>query len=382
MHGMFRILVHIATCSSLALVVPAALPQPIETSQTVLIGLIGSMKISRGQSSRDAAQLAIDEANKRGIKINGKTTYFKLFVADDKSDVNLSPITARAVLAAGVVAVIGHLTTDASIAAAPVYREAGIAQISPTAAGAGFTRLNYPTIFQLLGNSDITPRYLTNALHDFMKARRVVIVDDGTRLGTDLAGKLTENLRDSGIQIVNQDQLANDKTSDFNAAMSKIRSANADVVYFAGVFPQSIAFSQRIVQQGLKSKLLLAGGSINTDFPQRSDDYAEGTMLLAPGTAPGKIPDFKRLEKIYKEQFKAPLIPQSWFAFDAINLLIEAMKQADTVNGKLLVPVLHAMQYNGVSGPISFEKDGRLKNPRYTLYEASKGSWRPVQVFP
>lgn len=356
--------------------------QAQETSETVLIGVIGPMTLSRGQSSRDAAQFAVDEANKQNIRIGGKKTQFKLFIADDKNDVNIAVLTARSAVAAGVVGMVGHYSTDASIAAAPIYRDAGIPQVSPTAAGRDFTKLNYPTIFQLLGNSDITSKYLAKSALDSMHAQHIVVVDNNTALGIDLAKKFIANLQGSGQHLADQIHLDNIKTSDFNAIMTRIQNAKADVVFFAGISPQTIAFSLRMRQLKMKSTLLLASGAITAEFPLRADEYAEGTMLLAPGAPIDKIPDIKRLERTYKANFQAPLIPQSWFAYDAVNLLIEAMKQADSTNPKLLSPILRNIRFNGTSGLITFDKEGNLNNPRYTLYQASKKTWQEMKTFP
>ncbi|MFL9879202.1 branched-chain amino acid ABC transporter substrate-binding protein [Herbaspirillum rhizosphaerae] len=364
------------------LALPLMTAQAQEPSQIVLIGLIGSMKLVRGQTAHDAAQLAIDEANKSDIRIGGKLTRFKLFVADDKNDVNIAAITARAAVAAGVVGVIGHLTTDASIAAAPVYRDAGIPQVSPTAAGREFTKLNYPTIFQMLGNSEVTPKYLAEAALGVIRARRIVIIDDNTSLGVDLAKNFIANLQRKGVRVVEHEQLASARTSEFNTAIAKIQNANADLVCFAGILPQTMALSSRLQQMNMNVPLLLASGAINSDFPQRSDEYPEGTMVLAPGIAPDKVADYKRLVATYREKFKAPLIPQSWLTYDAVGILIDAMKKADSTTPQRLPAILHKIKFNGVSGQISFDQEGNLNNPRYTLYRAGKGSWEAVKTFP
>lgn len=351
-------------------------------TQTVLIGYIAAMTQSRGQSLHDAAQFAVNEANKLDIRIGGKLTRFKLFVADDRNDPKLAVLSARAAVAAGVVGMVGHYSTDASIAAAPVYRDAGIAQVSPATAGREFTKLNFPTIFQLLGNSDVTPTYLVESALNILHAQRLVVVDDNTALGIDLAKKFILNLESKGSRAVVQDRLDSPKTSNFNVAMEKIRNANADVVHFAGIAPQTVAFSVRMQQLKLNSTLLLASGAIHAEFPQNASEYAEGTMLLAPGLPTNRMANFKKLEKAYKENFKAPLIPQSWCAYDAVNLLIDAMKQNDSIDPKRLSPTLRNIRFNGMSGLISFDKEGNLNNPRYTLYRASQGSWQEVRTFP
>lgn len=352
-----------------------------DANQIVLIGVIGPMSMPRGQSSRDAAQMAVDRINKQGLRINGKNVTLKLFVADDKNDLNLAVIAARAAITAGVVGVIGHLTTDASIATARIYNEAGIAQMSPTAAGREFTQLGYSTVFQMLGHSDHTARYLAETAIKVLHAKRIMVIDNDTVLGKALTKSFTAAVTRLGGTIVETDRI-NVRSSDFNLIMAKIDTSDADLVFFAGVVPQSIAFAVRLQQLGLRTKLLLAGGAINPDFPQKTKEYPEGTLVLVNGNPVERVPDFKRLEKQYRDKYASPLIPQSWFAYDAVDMLVEAMKHTDSINPRLLAPALHQMKFNGLSGPVSFSADGSVENPRYTLYRAEQHRWKTLNTLP
>lgn len=368
-------------CAAGLLLAPCTRAQTRDDNRTVLIGVIGPMSMPRGQSSRDAAQMAVDRINSQGLRVNGKNVTLKLFVADDKNDLNLAVIAARAAIAAGVVGVIGHLTTDASIATARIYNEAGIAQMSPTAAGREFTQLGYSTTFQMLGHSDYTAQYLAETAVKVLRAKRIMLIDNDTVLGKALAKSFTAAVARLGGIIVETDRI-NVRSSDFNNTMSKIRNSDADLVFFAGVVPQSIAFAARLRQLGLRTKLLLAGGAINPDFPHKTEEYPDGTLVLVNGNPVERVPDFKRLEKQYRDKYTSPLIPQSWFAYDAVDMLVEAMKRTDSLNPRLLTPALHQMKFNGLSGPISFTADGSMENPRYTLYRAEQQRWKTLNTLP
>jgi len=355
---------------------------PVEAiSQTVLIGVIGPLTIPRGESTRDAAQFAVDRINAQGLRIGDKDVRLKLFLADDKNDLNLAVINARAAVAAGVVGVVGHLTTDASIAAAKICNEAGVPQLSPTAAGREFTQLGYSTVFQLLGHSEYTAQYLAETAIKVLRAKRIMLIDNDTLLGKALArGFLTAVSRQGG-QIVESEKI-NAKSSDFNAAIAKVTSSGADLVFFAGVAPQTNAFAARLRQLGLQTRLLLAGGAINPLFPRKTEEYPEGTLVLVNGNPVEKVQNFKRLEQAYRERYTSPLIPQTWIAYDAVDMLVEAMKRAGATNPRLLSPILHQMKFNGLSGTISFAADGSLTAPPYTLYRAEQGSWKTLNTLP
>lgn len=359
---------------------PAPVPEQKERTRTVLIGFPWEVNVSRRKSALDAAQLAVDDANKKNIRIKGEKVFFKLFVADDKNSPNMAILAAHAMVAAGVVGVVGHLTTDTSIAAAKIYSDAGIPQISPTATGRPFTQLGYRTVFQLLGHSDITSMHLADSILNTIKAKRVMLIDNDTVLGRSLVTSVNRELVKRGGAVAATDTI-NALSSDFVTSMAKIKDAAVDVVLFASVVPQTIEFSRRMRQLGNNQALLLAGGAINPEFPD-AGEYAEGTWLLVSGLPPEKIPGLKSLEKRYKENFTTSILPQSLFVYDAVGVLIEAMRHTDSLDPSKLVRELHEIKYNGISGVVSFDREGSLNSPPYTLYQVRQKKWITVRVFP
>ncbi len=267
-----------------------------ENSQTALIGLATPLTTPRGQTLRDAVQQGIDDANKRNLVINGKRTVFKLFAVDDKNDNNLAAIGARAMVNAGVIGVIGHLSTDASLIGAKIYNAAGIPQISPTTTARVFTQQGYRNVFQLLGHTDITSDYLAWSALNQIKAKRIMVVDNETGLGDALANSFIKKLHAKGIEIVARASISQ-KTSDFNGVLAEAKAANADMIFLAAIVPQSMAFAQRIAQQNLTITLMLAGGAVNYNFPNASDEYGGNTWILVHGLPEDKLPGFKALKK-------------------------------------------------------------------------------------
>ncbi|WP_081768913.1 branched-chain amino acid ABC transporter substrate-binding protein [Herbaspirillum sp. RV1423] len=352
-----------------------------ENIQTALIGLAMPLATPRGQTLRDAVQQGIDDANKRNLVINGKRTVFKLFAVDDKNDNNLAALSARAMVNAGVIGVVGHLSTDASLIGAKIYNEAGIPQISPTTTARVFTQQGYRNVFQLLGHTDITGDYLAYSALNQIKAKRIMVIDNETGLGDALANSFIKRLRSKGADIVARASISQ-KTSDFNAVLDEARKQRADMIFLAAIVPQSMAFAQRMQQQNMAAALMLAGGAVNYNFPHSADEYDANTWILVHGQPEEKLPGFKSLEKNYAAKFSTNLIPQSLFAYDCVGVLVEATKQADSLAPDKLVAALHKVRYAGVSGSVSFDAEGSLNDPAYSLYQVHQKHWQMVRTFP
>ncbi|MFJ9449439.1 MULTISPECIES: branched-chain amino acid ABC transporter substrate-binding protein [unclassified Herbaspirillum] len=351
--------------------------------QTVLIGFAGGLgKRSLSNlsfSARDGAQMAVDDANQRNLVIGGKRVFFKLLVSDDQSDVNFARVVAKSFVTAGVVGVVGHVTTDTSIAAAPFYNEAGIPQISPTSAGRQFSQTGYRTAFQILGHSEASAIHLANVAYDTLKARRIVVIDNSSMLGTSLAETFTRQIRRDGGDVLFRETI-NSKTSDFNAVLPRVKNERADLLFFAGTGPQAIAFSQNAQRMGVTSTLLLNGGAVNNEFPQ-TGSHRDGTYLMLQGLPVETRSGYSQFEKAYRKKFDSALTAYTMFSYDAVGMLIEACRKNNSLNARLAVETLHNMQYAGISGTISFAPDGSKNNPPYTLYRASQNKWQIVKVF-
>ncbi|WP_255517128.1 branched-chain amino acid ABC transporter substrate-binding protein [Herbaspirillum sp. SJZ099] len=350
-------------------------------TQVALIGLAMPLSTPRGQALRDAALQGIEDANKRNIVVDGKKIVFKLFEVDDKNDNNHAALGAQTMVNAQVIGVVGHLSTDASLIGARIYNKAGIPLVSPTATARAFTQQGYANVFQLLGHTEITTDHLVRVATQTIGAKRIMVVDNDTELGYSLANSFTRKLREKGLQVVARASV-NQKTSDFNGVLSQAQQAGADMIFLAAIVPQAMAFAQRLQQRDPALTLLLAGGAVNYNFPGSSDEYGSNTWIVVHGLPEEKLRGFKALKAAYSAKFKTNLIPQSLFTYDCVGVLAEAVRQSNSLDPAKLITALHRLHYAGVSGPVSFDAEGSLREPNYSLYRVEQDHWTAVQTFP
>ena len=112
---------------------PSPAPSPPLADLVVRIGHAGPTSGSIAHLGRDnemGAMLAIEERNARGVQVAGSRAKFELVTRDDASDAKKAVEIASQLVASGVSAVVGHLSSGTSIPAAKVYAQAGIAQMN------------------------------------------------------------------------------------------------------------------------------------------------------------------------------------------------------------------------------------------------------------
>ena len=353
-----------------------------QADQQVLIGLAGPLtgpSARIGKDLENGAQLAIDAANARHPKIGSEAVTYKLVSEDDQSDPRTAVTVAQRLVDAGVVGVVGHWNTGTSIPAARVYHDAGIAQVAPVATGHAYTQQGFDTSFRIMGHDDDGGQVAGKYALESLKAKRIAVIDDRTAFGQGLADQFVKSIEAGGGSVVSREYV-DDKTVDFSAVLTNVRSKNPDLIFFGGVDAQAAPLARRIKQLGIKATLMGAGGFVSQTFLTLAQNDGEGVTALEPGLAIEQMPGGKAFEQAYVDRYKTHIELHAPFAYDGVGVLIAALEKAGSTDPQKYLPVLRSIDYQGVTGPIAFDKEGNLKNPTFTVYQVKANKWQPVSV--
>ncbi|WP_269935500.1 branched-chain amino acid ABC transporter substrate-binding protein [Serratia liquefaciens] len=350
--------------------------------ETILIGLAGPLtgpSARIGKDLENGAQLAIADANAQKPTLKGKAVTFKLLSEDDQSDPRTAVAVAQRLVDEGVVGVVGHWNTGTSIPAARIYHDAGIAQVAPVATGHGYTQQGFDTSFRVMGHDDDGGNYAGIYAVTQLKAKRIAVIDDRTAFGQGLADEFIKSLAAQGIQPVAREYV-DDKTVDFSAVLTTVRSKNADLIFFGGVDSQAAPLARRIKQLGMNTPLMGAGGFVSQTFLTLAQKEGEGVVALEPGLPLEQMPGGKAFEQAYRDRYKTHIELHAPFAYDATRVLIAAIEQAGSADPADYLPKLRTIHYQGVTGTIAFDSQGNLQQPSFTLYRVVDGKWQPQTV--
>ncbi len=355
---------------------------PALADDTVLIGLAGPLtgpSARIGKDLENGARLAIADANAQKPTLNGKPVTFKLVSEDDQSDPRTAVAVAQRLVDEGVAGVVGHWNTGTSIPAARIYHDAGIAQVAPVATGHGYTQQGFDTSFRVMGHDDDGGNYAGQYAVKTLKAQRIAVIDDRTAFGQGLADEFIKSLQAQGVQPVTREYV-DDKTVDFSAVLTTVRSKNADLIFFGGVDSQAAPLARKLKQLGMNAQLMGAGGFVSQTFLTLAQREGEGVVALEPGLPLEQMPGGKAFEQAYRDRYHTHIELHAPFAYDATRVLIAAIEQADSANPADYLPKLRAIHYQGVTGDIAFDAQGNLQQPSFTLYRVVDGKWQPQTV--
>jgi branched-chain amino acid transport system substrate-binding protein len=370
---------NVIAAASVALLAGAAAAQDM----VVKIGHVGPVSGAQahyGKDNENGARMAIEDLNAKGVTIGGKKVKLELVAEDDAADPKQGTAAAQKLCDAKVAGVVGHLNSGTTIPASAVYNQCGIPHVTPSATNPKLTTQGFKTTFRLLANDNALGAGLALHAANNLKLKKIAIIDDRTAYGQGVAEVFTATAKSKGIEIVDQ-QYTTDKATDFMAILTAIKSKNPDGIFFGGMDPQAGPMLRQMEQLGLANVKYFGGDGICTDKIIELSGGAKtlGNVVCAEGGAslakmPGGTAWKARYDAKYPKQFQV----YSPYTYDATHVLVQAMVDAGSVDPKVYMPKLAAINYKGVTANIGFEKDGELKNPAMTLYNYKDGKKVPL----
>ena len=333
-----------------------------------------------GQDNENGARLAIEELNAKGVSINGKKVKFELLAEDDAADPKQGTAAAQKLVDSKVNGVVGHLNSGTSIPASKIYSDAGIPQISPSSTNPKFTRQGYITTFRLVADDAHLGSMLGRYAVIDLKGKNIAVIDDRTAYGRGVANEFEKAAKAAGATIVGR-EFTNDKATDFTAILTTLKGKNTDVVFFGGMDTVAGPMLKQMKSLGLNAKFI--GG----------DGICTGEIIKLAGVAIGESQVFcaeaggideKSVAAFYakfKKRFNADVQIYAPYVYDAVNLLVESMVKANSTDPAVYLPVLaKTTGYKGVTGDISFDEKGDLKNGALTFFTYKGGRREMIKI--
>lgn len=324
-----------------------------------------------GKDNENGAKLAAKEINDAGGLKVGDVTYEIVIVGeDDKADPKEGTLAAQKIVDAGAVAVVGHLNSGTSIPASKIYSDAGIVQISPSATNPKYTQQGFKTTFRVVANDNQQGAVLAAYAQDALKAKTIAIVDDRTAYGQGLADVVERVAKEKGIKVVAR-EFATDKTTDFNAILTKVRATKPDVIMYGGMDATAGPMAKQIKALGIKAPLLAGDGVCSPEFIKLAGDAAGILHCSMAGEAVEKLAKGEEFKAKYKAAFGQDVQIYSPYSYDAVYIIADAIKRAGKADAASIVAAVPATNYAGLTGTIVFDDKGDLKNGAISMFKVA-----------
>jgi branched-chain amino acid transport system substrate-binding protein len=354
--------------------------------EVVKIGHVGPITgaiAHLGKDNENGARMAIDELNAKGVTIGGKKIKFQLIAEDDGADPKQGTSVAQKLVDAKVNGVIGHLNSGTTIPASKIYSDAGIPQISPSATNPKYTQQGFKTTFRVVANDGQLGGTLGKYAVQTLKGKKIAVIDDRTAYGQGVAEEFVKGAKKAGGATIVAQQYTNDKATDFNAILTAIKAKSPDVVFFGGMDAVAGPMMRQMKQLGINAKFMGGDGICTEGLANLAGDAIGDERVVcaeAGGVVDAQKKGMEDFRAAYKKKFNADVQIYAPYVYDAVMVMVEAMKKANSADPAKYLPELAKIQHKGVTGPIAFDSKGDIKDGTLTLYTYKGGKRTQIAV--
>jgi branched-chain amino acid transport system substrate-binding protein len=344
------------------------------------IGILSGQYKAYGVDEQYGAQLALDQANAAGgVTYNGTTYTFALDSQDDAADATKGAQGATKLVDDKVVAVIGGTFSTATIAESKIFSDNGITQISPSATNPKYTTQGFKTAFRVVGRDDQQGPADADFIVKTLGCKNVGVMDDKSTYGQGLADAVNLQVTKDGAAVVDREHV-DAAQSDFSAQLTAMKGHNPDVIFYGGYSPQFGPLVAQARRLGIKATFVSGDGSQNSESIKLAGTDAEGLFASNAGPAPSLQPGYAAFQTAYKAKFNQDIYQYAPQAFDATNIIIQAVKSNGGTKAAILTGVAATNNYQGVAQSYSFTGTGDVKESIFTIYKVESGKWKAVKA--
>lgn len=332
-----------------------------------------------GKDNENGARLAVEEINKKGLTIGGQKITLVLDAQDDAADPRQATQVAQKLVDDKVVAVVGHLNSGTTIPASKIYSDAGILQISPSATNPQYTLQGFKTAYRVVATDAQQGPALATYASKTLHLKRVAVVDDATAYGQGLADEFAKKAKALGMTVLSRDA-TNDKAVDFRAILTKIKGESPDAIMYGGMDATGGPFAKQAKQLGIKAKILAGDGVCTDKLSDLAGNATDNIVCSEAGMALSRMAGGPAFEKKYEARFHAPIQIYAPFTYDAVYIIVDAMKRANSVDPAKILAAMPSTDYHGVIGETTFDSHGDLKHGVISLYDYKGGKKSVLDV--
>ena len=366
-------------------------------SAPLLIKIVGAAPMTGDQAAsnipiRNGTLLAVEEAANRFAKLGIKLEYLD---ADDQGNEAVGVAVAQRVAAIeNVLGVVGHVNSSVSLKAMLVYARSDLLMISAASTNPGITTQGLKNVARVCGRDDVQGPIAAQFVRDSLGLRRVFIVNEGTGYGLGLANAFRARANAIGLNVVgfvtNPDTSATGakplEPSFWQGLAQQIKLYQPQAVYYSGVDPQGGALVKALSAARFTGSIIAPDGIDTDNFVKLAGPAAKGVYYTSTAGLLSLLPNAGGFSKRFQARFKTPPESYAAYAYDATNVVVEAILSAYKSAGNKIPTraavskAARATETSGVTGRIGFTAGGDRRIADYFVLQFKTATYPGVIV--
>lgn len=316
-----------------------------------------------GVQERNGAQLAIDSINDSG-GIWGRN--LKLVIEDDLGTPEGAQQADLKLIKKGVVAIIGHATTNQSLAGLEVTNPAKVVLLSPTVSTPTLTGID-DYFFRVYPSFKDSAQAFAKYIFFERKIEKMSVVYDVDNLSYAKVYYQTfvEAYKKNGGKIVSETSFSSSAQPDFGMTLARIKNAESRGLLIIASDLDTAIISQRAKGLDWSVDLFASAWAQTKTLIENGGLAVEGLTLEQSYSLSSTAPSFIDFNRRYTERYKTDPSFGAAFAYDAVMVLAEALKDTKGSGKGLKEALTEIKNFKGVDGVFSLDEFGDVKRPFY-----------------
>jgi branched-chain amino acid transport system substrate-binding protein len=316
------------------------------------LGALTGSAANLGVNIEQGAELAVDQYNaKNGANCITMKKY------DSQNDVAVAPAVARQVITdKKLIGLVGLPFSGESEAADPIFEQAGIPLITPSATRVSLSAHGWKVFHRAVANDDAQGPAAAGYIKNTLKATKVFVADDQSAYGAGLADSVKKGL---GSAVVGTDKTGADgKQTDFSATVQKVISSGATAFFYGGYYQNAGLLRKQLTSAGWKGTQIGGDGVNDPGFAKAAGNAAAAGSIVTCPCAPASSASGTFVSD-YKAKWNQDAGTYSDVAFDVTNIFLKGIDAGNTTPTKMN-DYLKTVNYTGVANTYKFTATGEL----------------------
>ncbi len=278
------------------------------------------------------------------------TTFVKRLISQDK-----------------VVAILGGSASGETMAIIPFIQRAKV----PLVSMAGSIKIVQP-VKSYVFKTPATDRMACQKIFEYLKSKsktNIALISGNGGFGKSMRGQCKDVAPNYGIKIL-ADETYGPKDTDMTAQLTKIKNtANVQAVVNPGFGQGPAIVTKNFKQLGMTQTLVESHGVASKKYIELSGDASEGVIVASPPVVVASLlADSNPIKKVslayvkaYNNKYHTPTSTFGGYAYDALYLVVDAMKSAKSSDPKAIRDALeNTKDYVGLNGIYNMSKKDHL----------------------
>ncbi|MBN2499409.1 MAG: ABC transporter substrate-binding protein [Anaerolineales bacterium] len=326
--------------------------------QPILVGVSMELTGRRGDlgvEARDGAILAVEQINANG-GVNGRP--IELLIRDDKGDPELARQLDADLIDAGVVAIIGHITSEQTAAAIDQINAAEVVLISPTSSSSYFSnQADY--FFRVTPGTDFYGEALAKHIYNNRDIREIIgIYDISNQAFTEALWFSAKEAFEALGGDASQAFTFFSGETDLKELMELVSEDEPEALVFISSPVDTALMIQYARQLGITSRLFSSTWAGSQELLDKGGAAVEGLELISVYNMANTSPNFQDFIDDFKARYNRAPGSTAAYGFEAVILLVEGLRQTEGQAEGLPEALTSIKNLAGVQSGISLDQYG------------------------